>query len=102
MPVIPTFSSILSPSQACDICSLQNCTDPYEAYLRRCNEYRYPLPDYFLNEEVIEVSDEENAISDDEMDSVVLRETPHYARETRRVSLIREEMAIPRSNEEGE
>ena len=97
MPVIPTFSSILSPSQACDMCSLQNCTDPYEAYLRR-----YPLPDYFLNEEVIEVSDEENAISDDEMDNVVLRETPHYARETRRVSLIREEMARPRSDEEGE
>ncbi|KAK8793647.1 hypothetical protein WA171_002780 [Blastocystis sp. BT1] len=95
VPVIPTFSSILSPSQACDMCSLQNCTDPYEAYLRRCNEYRYPLPDYFLNEEVIEVSDEENAISDDEMDNVVLRETPHYARETRRVSLIREEMARP-------
>ena len=48
------------------------------------------------------MSDEENAISDDEMDNVVLRETPHYARETRRVSLIREEMARPRSDEEGE
>lgn len=84
------------------MCSLQNCTDPYEAYLRRCSQYQYPVPDYFLSEEVVEVSDEENGISDNEMESVLSQETPHYARETRRVSLIREEMTKPRSDEEGE
>ena len=99
--MIPIFSSILSPSQACDMCSLQNCSDPYESYLYRCSQYQYPLPDYFVNEEVIEV-EEANGISDEEMETDISQKNSHSIRETRRVSLIRDEMTKPRSVMKGE
>lgn len=95
MTVIPTFSSVLSPSQACDMCSLQNCTDPYEVYLRRCSQYQYTSPDYFLNEEVVEVDESECGISDEEMESGMPQGNSRFIRETGRVSLIREEMIKP-------